>query len=877
MKNMARIVWSYMPPILILAFLLLSNLFTRNDYFRSLLFPEQSVRISAAIPDDTEESIPETPGEDSLVTLVEDSAHCADKAYIIARDSIEKGRYDAAIAVLRNMVDSSTCSRSFLFNTLGIVLLRSKKYHDAETAFTDAIKADSTNGIIWYNRGVCRSRLNRSSQSIPDYRHAVQLDKNLSSAHFNLGILLLRNRKYEESRQSFKNALESGCNKSTAWYNIGLTLQYQDSIQAALRAYRESIRYAPGSTAPRLRMAALWIDTKKMDSAEAIMHQAAAISPEDPEVNLRLARIATDRHDYDKAFDCLDIILSKYPDYTDALYEKARIYGVRGNDREALVIYEKIMARDPANPRVYYNIGVNLMDLGKQQDAIAAYARALKVDPTFWKAAYNLGVHFLKVNRPVDAVAYFTKVVQTMPEKSGPQYNLGLAYLKGGNISEAKRAFSHAVYLDSNHIESWYNLGVALMKDGQLDSAATVFSSVLARKKNHAKSYFNLGLIARRSGQSELADSLFAKAIACKGNNYPIAWYNRALNAKKSGDFLHALEYAGHIVAKADSESIFAKAILLRTELFDTLGMTDSATACLKLADSLNRDDPEALEELADYYTRHNDIDHMRTIYRRILSRSPDNIAILLGMADMEESKYGNPDSALVYYRRVVKADPENPEVLKRAGMFMMSIKKFDDARTILTSAIALDPGSIDIRTTLAILYARENKIPDYEREISKLKSLVSSTAKPSFEAGKLLYQADFLTDAISFLDKARQADQKNPEYRYFYLAAQEKNIKTDKSFEKEWVAFTRDFPGDARGWYQLGREYCDLGNIATAIAAFSKSLSIREYKDTRYQLAQVYMITGNPDSARSELALYLKANPTDKKGRALYEKLTQN
>jgi superkiller protein 3 len=877
MKKMTRIVWSYLPPVLILAFLLLSNLFTRNDYFRTLLFPEQSVRISAAIPDDTEEKIPSTPGEDSLSTADVDSSHCTDRAYLTARDSIASGRYEAAIAVLRNMEDSPICSRSLLSNTMGIALLHAKRYHDAEMYFTKAISEDSTNGILWYNRGVCRSRLNRSSQSMSDYRQAVRLDKNLSNAHFNLGILLLRNRKYEESRQLLINALESGCNKSTAWYDIGLTFQYQDSIQAAIRAYRESIRYAPGSTAPRLRMAALWLDIKQIDSADAIMRQAAAISPDDPEVNLRMARIATDRHDYDKAFECLDMILRKHPDFTDALYEKARVFGVRGNDREALSIYEKIMARDPANPRVYYNIGVNLMDLGKQQDAIAAYARALKVDPTFWKAAYNLGVYFLKNNRPLDAVAYFTKVVQTMPEKSGPQYNLGLAYLKGGNIGEAKKAFSHAVYLDSNHIESRYNLGIALMKDGQLDSAAAVFSSVIARKKNHAKSYFNLGLIARRTGQSERADTLFAKAIACKGSNYPAAWYNRALNAKRAGDFLHALEYAGHIGAEADSESVFAKAILLRTELFDTLGMTDSATVCLKLADSLNRDDPGALEELADYYTRHNDIDHMRTIYQRILARSPDNIAILLGMADMEESKYGNPDSALVYYRKAVKADPENPEVLEQAGMFMMSIKKFDDARTILTSAIALDPGSVDIRTTLAILYAKENKTTDYEHEISKLRSLASSTSKSSFEAGKQLYQAELLTDAVFFFDKARQADQKNPEYRYFYLAAQEKNIRTVKSFEKEWIAFTRDFPEDARGWYQLGQEYYNRGNTAAAITAFSKSLSIREYKDTRYQLAQAYMTTGNSDSARCELAQYLKANPTDKKGMALNEKLTRN
>jgi tetratricopeptide (TPR) repeat protein len=872
MKGLGHVLQSYLPPLTILSFLLLTNLFTRSEIFRNALFPEQKLKISAVLTEDAEANIQPISSDTSTIKDA-DSGCCHDSLYLLARDSIVANRLIVAVELLKSIKPANACANSAIQTTLGFAFLRTKAYHDADSAFSTAISADSTNARAWSNRGFCRTRLNRFAAGRKDYQRALSIDPTLAGTHFNYGILLMRSKEYAAARTSFRTAIEWGADKSTAWYDIGLTYQSEDSADAALAAYRESIRYTPGRSAPRLRIAQIWLDHGRLDSAEAVLSEAAAIDPGNPDVGLRLARISANRGRHAQAITLLDAIDKIHPGLAEVAYERARSYGLSGDDRRALSIYEKIMAQDPSNPRVYYNIGVNLMDLGKPRDAIAAYAKALKVDPSYWKAAYNLGVYYLKMDKPIEAIPYFANVVQTIPDRPGPHYNLGIAYLKSGNTGEARKAFSHAVYLDSNHIESRYNLGMALMKDGQNDSAAGVFLGLTLRLGCHAKSLYNLGLIAKRETRFGIADSFFADAIACRNGTYPAAWYNRAICQRRTGRLADALTSVRHAVVN-DSDNVFAKAILLQAELFDTLGMADSATRCLTLADSLNTNDPEALEDLANYYTRHHDAAHMRSVYSRILLANPQNVAVLLAAAELEETGTGSQDSAMAYYRRAIAVDDQDVAPIARYGRLLARIGRYDEAQRELQNAVALDPGAIDPRVQLTICFAAVKKQSDYDRELRKLRGLAAAQREQAFEIGKGLYRAGLHTDAAWYFEESVRLEPADPEVRYYLLLCQDKGAIPGFSAEQEWRRYCEDFPKEARGWYQLARIQLDTKMPAQARQSIEKALSIKEYRDSRLVLATVNLALGDSAAARMNAARYHELNPDDKKGERFYEAL---
>jgi tetratricopeptide (TPR) repeat protein len=870
-----RIALSYCPPLLILAFLLLTNLFTRNESLRTLLFPEQTLTVSAAYADDGENTDNAMP-HDTLQEALADSSGCRHPRYILARDSANSRHYEVALALYQAVLDSGVCERATVCNALGIVRLRMRDWKAAESNFTDAILADSSIARAWYNRALCRSRLNRRADARHDYLAAISRDPSMGNAYFNVGVLSMRRNQWAPARRYFTQALEWGADKPSCYYNMGLALQSEDSTDQALELYRQSIRFNPAATAARLQMAKIWIDRHELDSADTVMNQAARIDPKNCDIRLRLARIAADRKNFDRALTNLDEAERLAPGLAAIAYERARIFGLKGEDRRALAAYEKIMASDPNNPRVYYNIGVNLMDLGKVSQALAAYTRALKADPSYWRAAYNLGVYYLRHNQPSEAIAYFTCVVQANPERPQPQYNLGLAYLKTNDLTMARKSFAHALALDSNHIESRFNLGMTLMKDGLNDSAAAVFTSVLNYKPDHAKSYYNLGILTKRMGYTSRADSLFTKAIACRGGNYPSAWYNRALCQKKLGNFSDALVSLQHTAMPGDSDQIFAKAILLKAELFDTLGMADSAAGALRLADSLNTGDPDALEDLANFYTRHNDIPRMRSVYQRILTANPQNIAILLAAADLEETRHGAPDTALAYYQRIITLDDQNITALVRYGQLLRSMKRFDEALRELQSAIALDPGSITPRLQLMLCFADLEKPQEYQHELRKLRSLTASRVREAYEIGHELSHEQRYPDAVWFLEEAARGQPRDQNIRYDLALCRGKIAATGFDPHTVWKSYCADFPGDARGWYQLAVVLQERGATADAAKAFTTSLAIKPIKDVRYLLARASLALGDRATAMEQIKRFIADSPNDKKGQALYAEIVK-
>ncbi|MCP5420834.1 MAG: tetratricopeptide repeat protein [Gammaproteobacteria bacterium] len=84
---------------------------------------------------------------------------------------------------------------------------------------------------------------------------------------------------------------------------------------------------------------------------------------------------------YDKAIEEYDRALQEAPDHIPALRGRAETLIMLHREREALALYDELVALQPDNPRHYANRGIAHDRLGEYRKALADYEKSLSLDP----------------------------------------------------------------------------------------------------------------------------------------------------------------------------------------------------------------------------------------------------------------------------------------------------------------------------------------------------------------------------------------------------------------------------------------------------------------------------------------------------------------
>jgi tetratricopeptide (TPR) repeat protein len=137
----------------------------------------------------------------------------------------------------------------------------------------------------------------------------------------------------------------------------------------------------------------------------------------------------------------------------DKLAETLNVIGWRlqhrlGNHAEAVAVFERAIASDPAFSWPYHNIGRVYMDLKDFEQARRWLRRAVEVNPHHWRAQFNLGVASHRLQRYDDALEAYARAATMDPDDAHTRANLGWVLLQLGRRSEAIRELQTAVQLD---------------------------------------------------------------------------------------------------------------------------------------------------------------------------------------------------------------------------------------------------------------------------------------------------------------------------------------------------------------------------------------------------------------------------------------------
>jgi tetratricopeptide (TPR) repeat protein len=144
----------------------------------------------------------------------------------------------------------------------------------------------------------------------------------------------------------------------------------------------------------------------------------------------------------DDAEDMISGAASLAPNHLEVLRARALLLRARGRFHEAIIATEGLIARNPAEPTAYKEMGLNKLYLGRTREAIEWFRRADEIaprDPARWTWLQGLGRALLQSGDAAGAVEALSQALE-----SNPNYVRGKALLAAGealtgNIRMARR------------------------------------------------------------------------------------------------------------------------------------------------------------------------------------------------------------------------------------------------------------------------------------------------------------------------------------------------------------------------------------------------------------------------------------------------------
>lgn len=237
------------------------------------------------------------------------------------------------------------------------------------------------------------------------------------------------------------------------------------------------------------------------------------------------------------------------PGNVDAEHMLGVIALQRGHPEEALVHFERVVARLPGSAAAYNSLGEAQRRLGRGEAALESLSRAVALDPHLGEAHYNLAGLLRSLGRAHEAIEAYRRFLAINPHYAEAHLGLAAAQRDAGSLDEALASAQRALALGPEAPRVQLAVGNLLREKGFAAEAAAAYRAALERDPRMVEALNNLGNVLREQGRVD-------EALAC---------YERALTVKP--DFAEALLNGAQVLReqKRYADAVTAYRLLLQS------------------------------------------------------------------------------------------------------------------------------------------------------------------------------------------------------------------------------------------------------------------------------------------------------------------------
>ncbi len=180
--------------------------------------------------------------------------------------------------------------------------------------------------------------------------------------------------------------------------------------------------------------------------------------------SLKRAELAYRRGDLKDALEWYERVLSVYPSHKRSLYQKAVILRDTGRVDEALAVLERAVRYHPDDPDLLMEYGNLLADKERYMEAVEVFRKVVERSPRNLAARYTLGWLYEKLKRYSEAERHYEAIIRYYPEYTKAYEYLGNVYFHEKRFADAAAAFRKVLELDPSDATVRFKLAVTLLR-----------------------------------------------------------------------------------------------------------------------------------------------------------------------------------------------------------------------------------------------------------------------------------------------------------------------------------------------------------------------------------------------------------------------------
>ena len=246
------------------------------------------------------------------------------------------------------------------------------------------------------------------------------------------------------------------------------------------------------------------------------------------------------------------------------------------SDNETL--WRATLARNPAAPMAWLNLGATLAKQHRDAEAIACFERAAAIRPDDVETRNDAGWGLVTAGYPAAAIPLLEEVLRLKPDHAEAHNNLGNALRKLGRLDEAATHYARSLALKPASAEAHNNLGSILAETGRLAEATAQFVQAIRLAPRFAPAQANLGTAFGLAGRWAESVGPLREALRLKPG-YPDADEKLAVALANTGRLAEAVPHFERALALNPAAANVRRGF---AEVLQRLGREREAAALLR-------------------------------------------------------------------------------------------------------------------------------------------------------------------------------------------------------------------------------------------------------------------------------------------------------
>ena len=374
-------------------------------------------------------------------------------------------RHDALQRTERS--GASAAARGSAYGDLGLILMATRFYDAAETAFGHA-QALSPRQMRWpYYLAQLYRTTGDQPRAVERFERAVELDPTYVAALVRLGELYLDEGRAEEAEPLFEQALAVDPASAPSLSGIGRAALAQGETARAIEHLERALAVGPPAWDIHYNLATAYRDAGNPERAEEHLSRRGGDPPEPPDPLMR-------------AYESL----LRSP----RAYETRGVAAMRdGRTAEAVGIFREGLAQTPDDASLRQQLGSALFASGDRDGAAEQFEAVLRLDPAQARAHAGLALLASMNGQHAEAVGHYATAVEQQPDYLEARLGLVDAYRAMGRPEEALVELDLAVEIAPGFADVWLARGLMLVQLGRYREARDRLEEALAVHPRHAR------------------------------------------------------------------------------------------------------------------------------------------------------------------------------------------------------------------------------------------------------------------------------------------------------------------------------------------------------------------------------------------------------